>query len=116
MLGNLNSSARESFWRHCKTLKPWANHPVLADPSVCLTKLIGVNIHADGAEFYRNDEFYVVSFSSVFGAGGLISDVLMYKFPVCVLAERQMVEPGVLCRSARRFCFGAGEGGLKSFP
>lgn len=67
---------------------------MLNDPSVDLRKLIGISIHGDGAEFYRAEEFFVYSWSSIFGIGGLVNDVLMYKFPIAVLAERQMLEAG----------------------
>lgn len=80
MLGNLSEDARVNFWRHLGTLKPWKDHPGLKLP---LDRLIPITIHGDGAEMYTNDEFFVYSFSSSFGAQGVIQDVIQLRLP-CV--------------------------------
>ena len=87
MLGNLSEDARVSFWEHLATLKPWENHPGLKLP---FNHLIPITIHGDGAEMYTNDEFFVYSFSSVFGTQGVIQDVLQLQYPVLAIPERWM--------------------------
>ena len=90
-MGNRSPEAVRQFWGHVKTLQPWRSHPAWAVfETKDLKDLCGITIHVDGAEFYRDDEFFVYSFSSVFAATGMISDVLLYKFPIAIIAERDM--------------------------
>ena len=95
MLGNLSPSAIANFWKHVRGLEPWRQHPILTDPSQDLSKIIGVQLHADGAEFYRDDEVYVFSWSSVFASQGMDQDVMLYRFPLMIVAERHMQVPSV---------------------
>ena len=88
-LGNLNDKARVGFWKHIRTCEPWRDHPSLQHGSP-LSRLIGFTYHGDGAQFYREDEFFVWSFASVFGGQGSIKDVLLYRFPLCIIPERFM--------------------------
>ena len=91
MLGNLNSSARTSFFEHLKSLGPWKNHPVL-NAQRDFSKLIPITIHGDGAQFYREDEFFCWSWASAFGFKGLIKDPMLFKYPICIIPERCMRE------------------------
>ena len=88
ILGHMNDEERTEFWQHVSTLPPWAGHPVLS--RVPLEQLIGIHIHGDGCEFYKDDEFFIWSWSSVFATKGTIQDLLVYRFPICVVPERQM--------------------------
>ena len=90
-MGNRSGEAISEFWGRIKQLEPWRTHPAWEACSAAdLKSLIGLNFHVDGAEFYRDDEFFVYSMSSVFAGNGMISDVLLYKFPIAIFAERDM--------------------------
>ena len=90
-MGNRSAQAVRDFWHHVKRLKPWKSHPIwdLVEGQD-LKDVCGVTIHVHGAEFYSDDEFFVYSMSSVFAGTSLISDVLLYKFPLAIFAERDM--------------------------
>ncbi|CAK8995259.1 unnamed protein product, partial [Durusdinium trenchii] len=94
LLGNLSDDARVAFWDHVEDLPPWKHHPVLKS-GVSKKRLIGCNIHADGVQFYREDEYFVWSWSSVWGGQGMVKDVLLYKWPIAVIPERHMRTPQV---------------------
>lgn len=89
MLGNLEDGTRKQFLEHVRTLGPWKSHPCLA-AGQCFERLIGLTFHADGAQFFNEDECFVWSVSSVFAKSGLCQDVLTYKFPFCIIPERQL--------------------------
>ena len=55
--------------------------------------MIPACLHADGAEMYRDDEHFVISWSSAFGAGGASRDCLMSRFPISIVAERHIDDP-----------------------
>ena len=94
--GNLPPEEVARFWRHVKSLGPWKNHPHLNDPTVTdHSKLVGIQFHADGAEFYRDDECFCYSWSSIFASAGLISDVMLYRFPMLLIHERHMQQENV---------------------
>ncbi|CAJ1396188.1 unnamed protein product [Effrenium voratum] len=61
MTGGRSGGEISEFWQHCKKHIEWADHPALADPEVPTERLIPLNIHMDGAEFYSNSEFNVWS-------------------------------------------------------
>ena len=90
MLGNLGPNDISDFWKHVRKLKPWANHPDLEDSTQNFSKLIGLQVHGDGAEMYRDSEYFVYSWSSVFAGRGLDADVMLYRFPILVVAECDM--------------------------
>ena len=94
VLGQLEDAARVCFWEHIRAQEPWCRHPAL-DGSVPLKKLVPICIHADGAQFYRDDEYFVYSWSSAFGPMGTIKDTLITKFPLAIIPERQMKSPDV---------------------
>ncbi|CAK9069954.1 unnamed protein product [Durusdinium trenchii] len=93
-LGCLDDVSRYQFWGHIKTLSPWKNHPILQS-DVDLARLIGVNIHGDGAVMKRDDECFVWSVSSCFASSGPIQDPLMMKFAVAIVHERFMLSKQV---------------------
>ena len=100
--GALGPADVSRFWEHCKRLDPWKDHEVLQNPHQDLSKLIAIQIHGDGAEFFRDDECFAYSWSSVFGAkGGLISDTFLNRFPLLYIHERHMQQP-----EAARLCIG----------
>ena len=94
MMGNRYPKDVAAFWKHVRTLDPWSKHPDLQDSSQDFGKLVGLQFHGDGAEIYRDDEFFCYSFSSIF-AGGLVNDVMLYRFPVLLVAERHMQQDSV---------------------
>lgn len=89
MLGDFDTAGRVHFFEHLKRLDPWKDHPALADGSD-FDWLIPLSIHADGAQFYRDDENFVYSFGSVFGSKGPLKDILLTKFPIAIIPERFM--------------------------
>ena len=94
MFGNRDPREIKIFWDHVRQLGPWKNHPVLQDPSQDFGRLIALQFHADGAEIYRDDEYFIYSFSSIFGSG-LVTDVLLHRFPLVFVAERHMQQNSV---------------------
>ena len=44
---------------------------------------------------YKDDEVFVWSISSIFAQEGMITDVLVYKFPFVVVPEKHMRSPTV---------------------
>ena len=63
---------------------------MLLDPEVDLTRLVPLCIHGDGAVMKRDDEVFVWSISSFFGSMGSVKDVLLFKYPLCIIPERLM--------------------------
>ena len=91
-LGNQPESTRVQFWEHCRQLKPWKSHPMLSGASYRPEKLIGLCIHGDGCQMFK-DEVFVWSISSMFAQEGTITDVLVYKFPFVTIPEKYMRSP-----------------------
>ena len=93
-MGNLPAAQVAEFWRHVRGLSPWSSHPHLtSDGFSDFHKLIGVQFHVDGAEFYRDDECCCYSWSSIFATAGMVSDVMLYRFPMVLIHERHMQQP-----------------------
>lgn len=90
ILGNQSDLSRIQFWDHVRGLKPWENHPALSPRRYKPSKLIGLCVHADGCQMYKEDEYMVWSWSSIFSREGLLTDVLVYKFPFVVVPEKYM--------------------------
>ena len=88
LLGHLPDDARVAFWKHVSGLEPWKDHPIINRGS--WERLVGIHIHGDGCEFYKEDEYFVWSWSSIFATAGSIKDVLMFRFPIAVIPERLM--------------------------
>ena len=94
MLGNTNADSRLKFWKHT----PWASHPALQESSgVPLQDLIPLTIHGDGAEMYNEDEVFIWSIGSAFAGTGMVTDVLLYKFPFALIPERYMRSDAAPC-------------------
>lgn len=111
MLGHLDGKARKSFFEHIRSLPPWQDNPVFhMRPVVNFEKLIPITIHADGAQFYRNDENFVWSMSSAFGVKGTIKDVMMFKYPIAVIPEKYMRDHHVSVLYNNFNCFRGGCG------
>lgn len=89
-LGNISESGRVGFWRHAQNLAPWRNHPCFEQENVSLASLVPLTVHGDGAQFFRDDEHYVYSISSLFGCNGCIQTTLLSKFPIAIIPERWM--------------------------
>ena len=58
--------------------------------------LVGLTLHGDGAEMFREEEMFVYSMSSIFAGQGMVHDVLINKIPICVIPERFMRHENVL--------------------
>ena len=89
MLGSATTTSIKTFWHHCQQLPPWKNHPIF-ERGCPLEKMVPLTIHGDGAQFFREDEWFVFSISSLLAPSGVISDVLLYKFPFLMIPERFM--------------------------
>ncbi|CAK9082764.1 unnamed protein product [Durusdinium trenchii] len=96
MCGNHTANSILKFWHHVKTLPAFQHHDLvnsLSDDQ--LKKTIPFTVHADGCEFFSDQEFFAVSWSSSLGAAGAIKDVLLTKFPILVIAESHMLDDKV---------------------
>ena len=106
MLGNMSNEARTCFFQHLKSLRPWMGVPLLNEDGVDLSRIIPVTIHGGGAQFYRDDDIFVWSWSSAFGFKSNIKDPLLLKFPICIIPERCMRSHNVTSNEvSTRFCF-----------
>lgn len=92
MCGNHDGASIARFWNHLKTLRGFKYHTLLHNLSENeLKKTIPCVVHGDGAEMYRDDEFWVVNWSSALtSSGGL--DCLVSHYPILLVAERQTVD------------------------
>lgn len=106
VLGNLSGDERVGFWKHVQSLPPWADHPVINDEGMDLSRLVGFTVHGDGAIMKRDDECFVWSVASCFEQEGAIKDPLLLKFPVAIIPERHMLshEAAGLMRAFRFQC------------
>lgn len=96
LVGNYSRSSILEFWHELRTLDAYSHHPArdTADAELCRT--LPICLHADGAEMYRDNEYFVWSWSSglsSFGMSAASPDVLMHKMPICVVSEHDMLDP-----------------------
>ena len=100
LLGQMSDQARIDFWNHVSTLEPWKENPIIKNSD--WKRLVGLTFHGDGCEFYKDDEYFVWSWSSVFCQEGAIQDCLLFRFPIAVIPERHMQKASEarLCLSA----------------
>lgn len=79
-----------SFWNHLKTLEGYKYHTLLHSlTSDELKKAIPCCIYGDGAEMFRDDEFWIMNWSSAFASGGG-HDCWVSRYPILIVPERQM--------------------------
>ena len=98
MLGNNSSADILRFWKHLKSLPEYAHHEVLqASSDEEMKRMVPLCLHADGAEMFRDDEHFVTSWSSAFGAGGAWRDCLVGRFPISIVAERHIEDQVESC-------------------
>lgn len=90
MTGNRTPEDISAFWKHVRLLEPWAEHPALQNPDQDFSKLLAVQVHGDGAEMFRDSEYFVYSWSSLFSGSGLDNDVMLYRYPILVVSEKDM--------------------------
>lgn len=93
LLGNTTPDARRKFWDHIRKLDPWSKHPIFEkdeNDRVSFDSLIPLTIHGDGAQMFREQDVFVFSMSSLFGSTGILEDVLLFKFPFCMIPEMHM--------------------------
>ena len=97
MCGDYSAQSICNFWQHIKGLPDYKDHEVLRSLSnEELKKTIPFSLHADGCEFYSDQEFFAVSWSSALTAGGCVKDILATKFPILVVAETSMEDDSVI--------------------
>ena len=68
-----------------------------------LERTVPFCLHADGAEMFTNEEYFCWSWSSAFVAASAASDILMTRYPIAIVAEREMTDCGTAAL-ARDFC------------
>ena len=103
LFGDLDGKAVLEFWHHLKGLPAWSKHEFLHNqPDDVLSVTAPITIHADGAEFFRNDEFFVWSFSSALSSGAMVKDPLLKKYPIALVAEREMLDNEAKAKSSER--------------
>ena len=68
------------------------------------SKLVGLCVHGDGCQMFKDDEVFVWSISSIFSQEGMISDVLVYKIPFMVVPEKHMRSPTAASFKQRYIC------------
>lgn len=89
ILGSQSLDSIRQFWLHCKNLPPWSTHPIFEEnEQIPLERTIPLLLHGDGAQFYREDEMFVYSISSLLAPAGMIQDCLLQKFPFLIIPER----------------------------
>lgn len=96
MLGGYSDEQREHFWKHCKKLDAWKDHPIFEQDGLDLRRLLAITLHGDGAVMKREDECFVFSMGSLWSSAGCIQDVLMTKWPIAIIPERFMRSKKVL--------------------
>ena len=97
MMGELSCEAIARFWRHAKSVEAWKHHSLLHGLGDAeLTHLMPCALHADGAEMFTDDEYFIYSWSSAFSTSSLTTDVLLNRFPIAVIAEREMFDDNVI--------------------
>ena len=89
MLGHLEDSSRKEFFNHLSNQAPWKDHPALNSNDVSFERLVPFAFHFDGAAFYKDDEMFVYSISSLFGNMGCCKDVLLVKIPVAIITANE---------------------------
>lgn len=96
MCGNHDGKSIAKFWNHLKGLKEYSQHELLHSLSEKeLSTAIPFAIHVDGAEFHRHSEYFVTSWTSAFQSGSG-SDSLVSRFPISLVAERQISDDAEL--------------------
>ena len=89
ILGSQSLDSIRQFWQHCKGLAPWSAHPIFQEnEQIPLERTTPLLLHGDGAQFYREDEMFVYSISSLLAPAGMIQDCLLQKFPFLIIPER----------------------------
>lgn len=103
MCGGNNGESIQKFWQHVKTLDSFKHHGLLHGcTNDDLKKVVPFCVHGDGAEMYRDDEHFIVSWSSAF-SGGAYRDCLTCRFPISIVAERNMSNETDLCCNQCKF-------------
>lgn len=76
LIGNLDDEDLSQFWKHVKSCEDWKMHPVFSG-RVDFARLLPLILHIDGAEFYKNSEYYCWSFACPFAQGTLVDQKLL---------------------------------------
>jgi hypothetical protein len=96
LFGEEGADGLAEFWTHSLPL-PWAQaHPGLAamraDPANMMEKTFPVRVHCDGAEVFRNNEFFIWDWGSATVLQGHVADA---KFPAVLIPHWMMRENNV---------------------
>lgn len=90
MCGGHDGNSIVKFWRHLKGLKEYQHHQPLQNfTDAELSKTIPCALHADGAEFHRDTEYFVTSWTSAFQCGSA-GNCLASRYPISLVCETQM--------------------------
>lgn len=95
LFGNCGSNSVVAFWKHISTLPDWKHHEFAKSADSILAHAVPMLVHADGAEIFRDDEYFIWSWSSGLSCRSLVKDPLLTKFPIAIVAEREMMTPQV---------------------
>lgn len=92
MCGGHDGKSITKFWRHLKTVDAYKHHDLLHNlTDEELSKAIPFALHADGAEFHTDNEYFVISWCSGFQRGGS-GNCLVSRYPISIVAEVQMAD------------------------
>jgi hypothetical protein len=113
-LGKTERSEVRRFWQHCKSLQEYRDHGGLQNGSLAeITPLI---FHVDGAEVYKNAEFYIYSWSTPFADG----DVIDSKHLICLIPYEIMrddkIRANILRRVAKAIAWSCDAASKGKFP
>ena len=81
--------------------KPWIASNIMVFYLDSQKKVVPFCVHGDGAEMYRDDEHFIVSWSRF--SGGAYRDCLTCRFPISIVAERNMSNETDLCFNECKF-------------
>lgn len=94
MLGNHSGDSMGAFWGHVKSLEAYKTHTLLHSLSPSeLKQAVPCCIHGDGAEMFRDDEFWIMNWSALGSGGGY--DCWVTRYPIIIVPERQMKDDAV---------------------
>ena len=95
LLGNQSPKGIRQFWDHVTSLDPW-KHVGSKFAVEDFGRLVPISLHCDGAEMFRDQEYMVWSWSSLFH-GESKGDPLLTKYTICVVAEAEMSDEHATC-------------------
>ena len=115
LLGPGGPSSLVEYWRWSRQQEWGVRHPALVGKSESqLSRMLPLMLHVDGAEVFRNNEFYIICFRSPLAEGAPF-DII---FPFMMVRHSHMNDPTVKKQVFARACavlswsFGVAEQGV----